>query len=471
MRPGLSAGAKSPRKECGGRKKRWRAARPDAAQALGELTAFAKRDGAELTAAMGAAFAAIRGRCEEKCTYRPSLLGWAMLGMFLFRRGSVNALDAQRPVGSAHPSWLREVSGLTPEAGAEAPCGELLRHWAGRLDAEVAAELLSTAFETLVLRQKRLDVGRIDDCILVAVDGTGRDKCRKGTRENGKRRRVALVASVLASWGKVPIAFEEVDEYDWMLDKADCERKAFDRLALRLKKRFPKLRICLVGDALYACRSLFLTCERNNWRFIATFKEGSWKDVSRNVDALLALERANHGPYRPTGWQAHRRDAAGGRVKTDGKVRWVGNVDFGARGGAKDGRWLLTVVACREISPMPYDGRFVTDLPCPDAAAASRIATCGRKRWWIESQNQTQKHRGYGLKHNYCNKSNASKVLFVFLLLATLLWEVFYKLGLRHWQPGTRKTSEESWVKMMWALLIAGSQQWREVKGRNLKRA
>ncbi len=94
---------------------RHRATRPDAAQALGELTAFARREGAALTAAMGAAFAAIRDRREEKCTYRPALLDWAMLGMFLFRRSSVNALDAQHPVGSAHPSWLREVSGLSPE--------------------------------------------------------------------------------------------------------------------------------------------------------------------------------------------------------------------------------------------------------------------------------------------------------------------------------------------------------------------
>ena len=41
---------------------RHRAARPDAAQALGELTAFARREGAALTAAMGGAFAAIRDR-------------------------------------------------------------------------------------------------------------------------------------------------------------------------------------------------------------------------------------------------------------------------------------------------------------------------------------------------------------------------------------------------------------------------
>lgn len=421
---------------------------------------------------MHAAFANATGRHEEKCIYKPEVLGWALTGLFLFRCGSVNTMDAERNAeGCAYPRWLRAVCGREDEPWAEAPCGELLRHWAGRVRLEDANEILATAFETLVLRGKRLEAGRIDGCILLAVDGTGRDNCRAGTEENGRRRRVALVASVLCSWGKVPIAFEEVDERDWVRDKADCELRAFERLARRLKERFPKLKLCLVGDALYACRPLFQTCERNRWHFIATFKEGSWKDVAPEAERLLGLAPENRGRYNPTGWQAHRRDAAGRRVKTDGRVRWVDGVDFGARGRRKEDRYRLTVVECDERSPMPYHGRFVTDLPCADAATASRIATCGRKRWWIESQNQTQKHLGYGLKHNYCNGSRASKVFFVFLLLATLLWEVFYKLGLRHWQRGTRKTSERTWVTLIWAQLLAGSERWRGTKGHNLKRA
>lgn len=471
MRSGVSARAKSTGSKTGKRKKRFRASKPDAAQALGDLTAFIRREGGDISAAMNEAFGSIPDRHEAKCVYGPTVLGWALTGLFLFRCGSVNTMDAERGGGCTYPAWLREVCGLPADRGAEAPCGELLRLWAGRVALEDANEILATAFETIVLRDKRLEVGRIDGCVLLAVDGTGRDNCRGGTQENGKKRRVALVASVLASWGKVPIAFEEVDERDWKRDKADCERRAFERLARRLKKRFPKLRLCLTGDALYACRPLFRTCEKNRWHFIATFKEGSWKDVAPEADRLLELAPGNRGRYTPTGWQAHRRDAAGKRVKTDGEVRWVEGVDFGARGRRKDERYRLTVVECDERHPMPYHGRFVTDLPCGDAATASRIATCGRKRWWIESQNQTQKHLGYGLKHNYCNGSRASKVFFVFLLLATLLWEVFYKLGLRHWQPDTRKTAERTWVTLIWAQLLAGSERWRDAKGHNLKRA
>jgi hypothetical protein len=419
---------------------------------------------------MAGAFGSIPDRHEEKCVYGPAVVGWAMAGLFLFRFGSVNAMDAARGSGS-YPAWLREVCGLDPRQGAEAPCGEVLRHWADRVPVDAANEILFTGFETAVLRQKRLDAGRIGDCILLAVDGTGRDNCRGGTTENGKRRRVALVGSVLAPWGKVPVAFEEVDERDWVRDKADCELRAFRRMARRLKKRFPRLKLCLVGDALYACRTLFEICERNGWRFIATFKEGSWKDVSREVDSLMEMSPENRGRYHPKGWQAHRRDAAGGRVPTDGQVRWAGNVDFGARSGRKGGRHRLAVVECDEKSPMKYHGRFVTNLSCRDAEDASAIATCGRRRWWIESQNRTQKHLGYGLEHNYCNRPNASKVLFAFLLLASMLWEIFYKLGLRHWQPGTGKVAERVWVALMWAQLAAGSERWRGAKGQNLKRA
>lgn len=470
MRSGVSAGAKSTGSKTGKRKKRFRVTRPDAAQALGDLTAFIRREGGGISAAMDEAFGSIPDRHEQKCIYGPTVLGWAMTALFLFRFGSVNAMDAVRGLGS-YPAWLREVCGLDPHDGVQAPCGEDLRHWAERVPIDAVNEILFTGFETVALRQKRLEMGRLEGHILFAVDGTGRDNCRDETTENGKKRRVALVGSVLAPWGKVPIAFEEVDERDWVRDKADCELRAFKRMARRLKERFSRLKLCLVGDALYACRTLFEICEKNGWRFIATFKEGSWKDVAKEVDSLMELSPENRGHYNPKGWRAHRRDAAGGRVPTVGQVRWAENVDFGARNRRKDDRYRLAVVECDEKSPMKYHGRFVTNFACRDANDASALATCGRKRWWIESQNRTQKHLGYGLEHNYCNKPNASKVLFAFLLLASMLWECFYKLGLRHWQPGTGKVPERTWVRLIWAQLVCGSESWRNAKGQNLKRA
>ncbi len=57
--------------------------------------------------------------------------------------------------------------------------------------------------------------------------------------------------------------------------KQDCERKAFKRLAARMKKDFPRLPIILLCDSLYACEPVFDICKNNNWDYIIRYKEGS----------------------------------------------------------------------------------------------------------------------------------------------------------------------------------------------------
>lgn len=456
MRKGVPPGAKPPERA---------AVRPDAAQALGDLTAFLRRCSGRMRGAMRAIFAGIGGRCEAKCTYGAETLCWALTGLFLMRNGSVNAADADRNCGS-YARWLSAVAGAGP--GGRAPCGELLRHWFGRADPALVAELLATAFEAVALRGKLVGAFRCGGALPLAIDGTDREKCRKGTCENGGGRRVALVASVLLPWGRLPVAFEEMDVYDWERDKADCELKALARLAARLKGRFPRLRLCLVGDALYACRAVFALCRRNGWHFVATFKEGRSPAVFAEAGELLRLSPGNAGEYRPTCQESHRRRKGRGTRRTVGSVAWAADVDFGDLGGES---FRLTVVRCDEMSPMRYSGLFVTDLPCADDGAASHIATCGRRRWLIESQNQTQKHLGYGLGTAFVNKGAASKNFFLFMLLATFLWEIFYKLGLRHWQPDCGKVSQRKWVELVRALLVScENDPWTTAGGpRNLK--
>jgi len=51
------------------------------------------------------------------------------------------------------------------------------------------------------------------------------------------------------------------EEYrDVSSDKQDCERKAFYRFAERIKKRFPKLKISVTMDGLYACGPVIKIC-------------------------------------------------------------------------------------------------------------------------------------------------------------------------------------------------------------------
>lgn len=53
-------------------------------------------------------------------------------------------------------------------------------------------------------------------------------------------------------------------------EKQDCERKAFARLAKKLKKEYPRLKILLSGDALYACKPVMDICKENGtnvWQY------------------------------------------------------------------------------------------------------------------------------------------------------------------------------------------------------------
>ena len=56
---------------------------------------------------------------------------------------------------------------------------------------------------------------------------------------------------------------------------------------------FPKLRFCIVGDALYACEPVFEICESYGWKYILTFKEGSHPAVATDAESLLKVEKDN----------------------------------------------------------------------------------------------------------------------------------------------------------------------------------
>jgi len=61
--------------------------------------------------------------------------------------------------------------------------------------------------------------------------------------------------------------------------KQDCELAAFYRMAKRLKKRFPQLKICLLLDSLYIADPVFNMIDKYKWKYIITFKEGSMPDT------------------------------------------------------------------------------------------------------------------------------------------------------------------------------------------------
>ncbi|NSW92478.1 MAG: transposase family protein, partial [Firmicutes bacterium] len=73
----------------------------------------------------------------------------------------------------------------------------------------------------------------------------------------------------------------------------DCERKAFYRLAEKIKKRFPRLKIAVVLDGLYACGPVIRLCRQYKWDYMIVLKEDALKEVWREATGLMRLEPKN----------------------------------------------------------------------------------------------------------------------------------------------------------------------------------
>jgi hypothetical protein len=92
-----------------------------------------------------------------------------------------------------------------------------------------------------------------------------------------------LEAKLVAGDMVFSIASEFIENEDENVSKQDCELKAFKRLAVTLKKKYPKLPICLLGDSLYTCEPVFEICNNNGWKYLMRFKEGRIKSVADEI--------------------------------------------------------------------------------------------------------------------------------------------------------------------------------------------
>ena len=374
-------------------------------------------------------------RCASRILYGAPTLLWTLTLGFLNRCGSRNAMDADRN-DEAYARTVLALGGQDWWPEGEKPTTPCTGTACGFLEHVEAAGLEDILVEGVrrLVRGKDLDWARFRGCVVVAVDGTKQENCRAGKAVDGKTRRMALEAKVIGPGGlALPLLSEPVDQYDDERGKHDCELRAVKRLAPRLKAMFPKLRICIVGDALYACEPVFEICESYGWKYILTFKEGSHPAVATDAESLLKVEKDNKALI----------DSEGGQIS----LEWLQSVQFPSR--------ELQIVYCKETGKTPYSGAFVTNFGVADAEAAHAVSMWGRRRWNIESVFNVEKHGGFGLEHTFCTSDKQSANMHLLMLLAHLLWQVAYLGILRQLYAGCRKLAQKALAKLIQRALHA----------------
>ena len=209
------------------------------------------------------------------------------LSLFLLKESSRNRLNNHRADGyfSAHYQQLFKMK-LPHQDSVKAVLCTLPNE---ELEA-VKMNLMSRMFEQKWLREYRL----LQHYYLVAVDATGImsfderhcEHCLTKKTKNGKTTyfHYVLEAKLVTCDGHAfSLASEWIENPEGDFDKQDCERKAFVRLAKKLKQQYPRLPVCILADGLYPYENAFKICEDNGWKFIFVLQEGSLKTVQEEL--------------------------------------------------------------------------------------------------------------------------------------------------------------------------------------------
>lgn len=369
-------------------------------------------------------------RNPDDCLYTSATILWFVVLGFLCRKGTRNAMDVDRNCGMAPVNLLRvsEQNRWPTGRPVTAPSTQTATRFLDILKPGFLEQILVAVAHDLI-RGKLLDEARLAGYILIAIDGTKQENYRRWFAPWRRKYRYVLHAKVIGPNGTAFTVFvESCDSYDTESEKLDCERAAFQRLALRLKAEFPRQAICLLGDALFACEAVYDTCLRNEWKFIFTFKEGTYPAVFEEVLNLLTLA---HG-------QVYRAEGKDFRQDT----RWVESVAFG--------KHKFNVVLQGEVDgTKEYFCMWVTNWLITNPKRAAEIAAAGRWRSRIEESYNVQKNGGFGLEHAFRETDRGAENYHLLMQLAHTIDQLLFKGWIHRVFAACRKLTDICLAKLL----------------------
>ena len=342
---------------------------------------------------------------RKKSEYEISELLFGAIALFLFKQGSRNSFNNNRNDKDFTSNYDKLFGMRLPHQDT---INDLFRKLNPKELENFKVSMIRELIEKKVLHQGRL----LGKYFIVAIDGTGvnsyteRDceQCLTRTSKSGKTiyfHNVLEAKLVLPNGLVISLGTEWIENDGSEYDKQDCELKAFKRLSIKLKKSFPRLPICIVGDGLYPNNTVFNICEQNNWEYIITLKDGNLRSVWDEANSLIPLQKENE--LEITTYKKTERKTT--------KHQWATEINY--KGHILN--WIKTEEGNKKYV-------FAASLKITKRTAA-QISCSGRLRWKIENEGfNDQKNGGYELKHKYSEVSlTATKNYYQTLQIAHMI--------------------------------------------------
>ena len=337
--------------------------------------------------------------CRRKSEYELIELLVACIAMFIFKEGSRNAFNNDRDSEQFEKNYRKIFKLRFPHMDTVNNVMQKLK--------EEKLENLKKDMLKFILAKKILHRFRFQKhWFVVAIDGTGvisssKRHCKYCSTKTSKNGKVTYYHTVLEAKLVCSNGFSLSLETEWSdnsyndNNKQDCEAKAFIRLSKKLKKNYPRLPICIVADGLYPNQTFFNICEKNNWNYIVTLKDGNLKTLWKEIESTFQRHNEN------------KRSAIcpkSGNNRISQNYRWVNGLCYK--------RFKLSWVECVETkintkTEKKTETCFTHICSFSVSAGTVReISTTGRLRWKIENEGfNVQKNQGYNLEHRYSRNS------------------------------------------------------------------
>jgi hypothetical protein len=331
--------------------------------------------------------------CRKKADYSLAEILTAGVAMFVLKTGSRNAFNNKREEARFEKNYRRLFKLRLPHL-------DTVHQVMARLQ-EDQLEQLKQAMLQALLNKKTLHRFRLlGRYFIIAVDASGvmsfsKSHCEQCLHQTSKKGKTTYFHNVLEAKLIAPnglalsLATEWIENPEGEYEKQDCEMKAFVRLGEKLKALFPRLPICITADGLYPNQTFFDACQRYDWRFIVTFKDGNLPTVWQEVNALSPRCTEQH----------HHERLIQGQQRIERRYHWLTDIDYHGH--------RLHWIECQETIDKEASKRFVhlTDLR-PTRANVATLSASGRLRWKIENEGfNCQKNHGYALQHQYARHS------------------------------------------------------------------
>lgn len=363
-------------------------------------------------------------RNQSYTTYTPADLGYMAILKNVCGQYTMREMDENfNQENCIHT--LRIMSGN--QKLEEMPHYDTLNYYLERLSPECLSDLRKKMVTSLI-RGKQFNRGRLlGKYWRVILDGTGLfyfkekhcENCLCATRktEDGKttklyyhkvlEAKIVLSDAVIISLGTEFIENEKED-----VSKQDCEINAAKRLIKKIKKEYPRLPICIQGDALYATEPFMELCrEQCHWEYIFTQKDTRQKKLDESFEWI----KSGDDSMRQTGL-----------CKENGTAFYANHVEEVA------GKEQIMNIFEYEYKMKDKNGneknirfQWVTSLELTKRNLEEMIIA-GRERWKIENEGfNNQKHGVYRIEHLNSKNSNAMKNHYLFTQISDILMQLY----------------------------------------------